>query len=270
LCARIFLRATEAAPKGTVTLGPHFATPRFCHRTARPAFSASKAFLQFAAIGILIFFAFPFHAAAQSPLLIANTSSPLVQNARADADNLTRMRDVSMIRTFARGGYLVPVAANSRFYYLHGVPSSYRYCRPWTKLFLDRLGREYFAKFGARLRITSLVRSVTQQRALARRNDNAADATGSHRSSHLTGATLDISKRFMSARGKNWMRRVLYSLKRAGYLYPIEEFQQPVFHVMVYRNYPVYVARLDERRRSRGSELAQDSSADAPGDKGAD
>lgn len=210
-----------------------------------------------------MFFCFTLTAAAQSPLLIANTSSPVIQNARANADNLSRMRDASMIRQFARSGYLVPVASSSRFYYLHGIPTSYRYCRPWTKLFLDRLGREYFQKFGTRLRITSMVRSVTQQRALARRNDNAADATGAHRSSHLTGATLDISKRFMSARGKSWMRRVLYSLKQDGFLYAIEEFQQPVFHVMVYRSYPVYVARLEETRRSHASELAEDAGRDS-------
>ena len=49
-----------------------------------------------------------------------------------------------------------------------------------------------------------------------------------------------------------WMRRVLASLKRQGYLYAVEEFQQPVFHVMVYKSYPEYVSKL-ERKRSRKS-----------------
>jgi hypothetical protein len=65
----------------------------------------------------------------------------------------------------------------------------------------------------------------------------------------LTGATLDISKHSMSPRGRSWMRDVLYSLRQAGYLYAIEEFEEPVFHVMVYANYPRYVKRLNRRER---------------------
>ena len=44
----------------------------------------------------------------------------------------------------------------------------------------------------------------------------------------------------------NWMRRVIHSLKKKGYLYAIEEFRQPTFHVMVYRNYPEYVKGLTQ------------------------
>jgi hypothetical protein len=182
-------------------------------------------------------------------LLVADPSSQQIQNARADADNLSRMRDITMVRRFARHGYLVSVPSNSRYYYVHGVPASYRYCRPWTKLFLDRLSRQYYAKFGTRLRVTSLVRTVGSQTRLAGWNSNAADATGSDQSSHLTGATLDISKHSMSPRGRSWMRDVLYSLRQAGYLYAIEEFEEPVFHVMVYANYPRYVKRLNRRER---------------------
>ncbi len=174
-------------------------------------------------------------------------SSQVIQNARADADNLSRMHDTAMVQRFAQSGYLVSVPLSARHYYLHAVPEPYRYCRPWTRLFLERLSRQYYAKFKQPLRITSLVRTVARQRQLARRNGNAADATGALQSSHLTGATLDISKHSMSVRGRHWMRKVLYSLRQAGYLYAIEEFHEPVFHVMVYANYPQYVARLNRR-----------------------
>jgi hypothetical protein len=197
-------------------------------------------------------------------LLVADTSSQQVQNARADADNLSRMHDIAMVRRFARHGYLVSVPSSAHYYYLHGVPAPYRYCRPWTKLFLERLSRQYYAKFGTRLRVTSLVRTVGSQTRLAKRNGNAADATGSDQSSHLTGATLDISKHSMSPRGRSWMRDVLYSLRQAGYLYAIEEFEEPVFHVMVYANYPRYVKRLN--RRDRQTTLA--SSAEPSSESG--
>ena len=170
-------------------------------------------------------------------LLSANRFSQLVQNSRADAQDLSRMASVDMIERFSENGLLVQVPEKTRNYYLYAIPAQYRYLRPWSKLFLDELGADYFARFKDPLRVTSLVRTERQQMKLAGRNVNAARATGSRRSSHLTGATLDISKRFMSSEQQDWMRQTLYSLKKRGYLYAIEEFNQPTFHIMVYRDY---------------------------------
>lgn len=186
--------------------------------------------------------------AATRDLLIADITSPIIQNRRADHDHLSRMRNSAMIRRFVRHGYLVRVPTSTRDYYLHAIPRAFRYCRPWTKLFLARISREFHAKFNHRLRITSLVRTVVSQLRLGRRNGNAANAFGPLRSSHLTGATVDISKRYMSGEAKDWMRRVLYSIRDKGYLYAIEEFQQPTFHIMVYENYPAYVKLLAASR----------------------
>jgi hypothetical protein len=50
----------------------------------------------------------------------------------------------------------------------------------------------------------------------------------------------------------SWMRKVLYSLKKNGYLYAIEEFQQPTFHIMVYQRYERYVKQrktLEKKKR---------------------
>lgn len=185
--------------------------------------------------------------ASDRTVLVADESSSLTQNSRADDENLSRMADLAMVRRFARNGYLVAVPENTSTFYLKSIPDSYQYCRPWTKLFLTRLATQYHAKFGDRLRVTSLVRTERRQRYLTRVNGNAADASGPSRSSHLTGATIDISKRFMSNAEIDWMRDVLYSLREAGYVYAIEEFYQPTFHVMVYRSYPQYVHRLSRR-----------------------
>lgn len=181
-------------------------------------------------------------------LLVAADSSQRIQNLQADSDDLSRMRNVAMVQRFARGNYLVPVRLETNSYYLHDIGPAYRYCRPWTRMFLRRLSAQYYARFHERLRITSLVRTTTSQTRLARFNANAADAVGSLRSSHLTGASIDISKRFMSPEGQHWIRNVLYSLKQQGYLYAIEEFYQPTFHVMVYRSYPEYVRGLQRRK----------------------
>lgn len=175
-------------------------------------------------------------------ILTANRSSQAIQNAKANAYHLSRMRNRAMILQFYREGYLLRVPDRTRFYYLDGIAPAYRYLRPWTMLFLNRLSQEFYQKFGQPLRVTSLIRTVGSQRRLTYRNPNAAEATGPDRSSHLTGATLDISKRFMPPRGQQWMRNVLFRLKKSGYLYAIEEFQEPTFHVMVYPTYRQYVA----------------------------
>lgn len=189
--------------------------------------------------------------AADKTLLVADETSQAVQNAHADEDDLSRMEDLAMVRRFVKGGYLVAVPLSTSTYYLKNVPVPYRYARPWTKLFLTRLSRQFYKKFGHRLRVTSMVRTEERQLELADWNANAADATGPMRSSHLTGATVDISKRFMTAAERRWMRDVLYSLRESENLYAIEEFGQPTFHVMVYRSYEDYVDRLSGKARSR-------------------
>lgn len=210
-----------------------------------------------ASVGVVLLLVVPVYLrGSEKSVLSAKASSQAIQNARANEFNLSRMRNRAMIRRFRRAGLLVRVPARTHSYYLHYIPSAYRYLRPWTKLFLDRLSRQYHARFGRRLRVTSLVRTVVLQRRLERRNGNAADATGPYRSSHLTGATLDISKRFMPRRGRRWMRRVLYRLQQSGYLYAVEEFEQPTFHVMVYPTYKKYVARVTHHA------AANDESAD--------
>ena len=164
--------------------------------------------------------------AASSYLLRANSKSQIVQNKRADADDLSRMKDTDMVSRFVHAKLLVPVPSRSKHYYTRFIPSKYCYLRPWSKLFLDRLSSQYHARFKKKLRVTSSVRTVELQKSLARRNDNAASAHGPKRSSHLTGATLDISKKGMKAAEVAWMRNVLHSIKGKGYLYAVEEFGQ--------------------------------------------
>lgn len=181
--------------------------------------------------------------AAAEPSLRATSVSQADQNRLADDDHLSRMKDKSMIQRWARLELLVPVSEKTRDYYLHGVPSDYRYLRPWAHLFLQRISRQFRTRFGRPLRVTSLLRTVSYQRSLARRNSNAAPSTGPKASVHLTGACLDLSKKGMSRSQQSWVRNVLFNLRSKGYLYAIEEFQQPTFHVLVHRRYEGYVAQ---------------------------
>lgn len=181
--------------------------------------------------------------------LRATGESQIIQNQRADGDHLSRMEDDAMAARWKRLELLAPVASKTSTYYLHNIPKSSRYLRPWAKLFLSRLSRQYRTRFGKPLRVTSLLRTAERQHALRKRNGNAASVTGPKRSSHLTGASLDISKKGMGRSQRDWMRRVLLSLRDKGHLYAIEEHQQPNFHIMVHRGYEDYVAKKVKKTR---------------------
>ncbi len=180
--------------------------------------------------------------------LRATRGSQSIQNERADHDNLSRMENDEMVQRWARLELLVQVPHKTNTYYLHAVQDRYRYLRPWAQTFLERLSSQYHARFKQPIRVTSLLRTASYQRSLRGRNGNAAAAVGPTRSAHLTGACLDISKKGMSGAQVAWVRNVLSSLRSKGYLYAVEEFQQPVFHILVHREYADYVETLTAGR----------------------
>lgn len=166
------------------------------------------------------------------------------ENAAADRQNLSRLRDRRTLRRFVRAGLLVPVPEETRTYWVSGVPDWLRVSRPWAKRFIEQLAGGLHALFGTRLKVTSLTRTADVQRALATWNGNAAPADGRIRSTHLTGAAVDLSKQPLSEREILWLRHVLRRLARQGWLYAIEELQQAHFHVFVFRRYAAYARTL--------------------------
>ena len=210
------------------------------------SYQAVKLFQTFVVMNV---FAFVSSAVAAPRLsLRADSQSQIIQNKRADSDRLGRIEDDRMLQRYARLQLLSSVPDKAKGYYIHNVPTRYRYLRPWTKLFLDRLSSQFQRRFRKPLRVTSLTRTAAYQNSLRRANGNAASSSGAKRSVHLTGACLDISKKNLRSRERAWMRTVLTSLREKGYLFPVEEFSQPNFHVMVHRNYPEYV----EKQKARG------------------
>ncbi len=166
------------------------------------------------------------------------------ENRAADRERLSRMRDLAMVRRFVAAGLLVRVPDQERGYWIARVPAALRVARPWTTRFIGQLADAFYALFGDRLKITSLTRTVRGQRALQRWNPNAAPAVGPLRSTHLTGASVDISKNGFGGDEVGWLRVVLRRLERRQLVRATEEFQQPHFHVMVARRYLGYAARL--------------------------
>ncbi len=166
------------------------------------------------------------------------------ENAGADADRLSRIRTRAVLDRFVRAGLLVSVPPVTPGFAVVGVPGWRRVTRPWTRTFLRQLGAAVSARFGSRLRVTDLSRTEAVQRALEAWNGNAAPARGPLASTHLTGAAVDLSKVEHSDVEIAWLRAVFRRLNARGLVDAIEEFAQPHFHVMVFRAYERYAARL--------------------------
>lgn len=174
------------------------------------------------------------------PPLIATARRLSQESAVAVRERLSRMRDLTMVERFRRRRLLIPVPSETRTYYVTGVDPSLRVARPWTSLFIEQVAGAFHELFGKRLRITSLTRTLGAQKALIRINPSAAPAHGPVQSTHLTGAAVDVSKRFMSEDELAWARTVLWRLKRRGLIDVAEEFREPHFHMLVRRGYGRY------------------------------
>ena len=176
--------------------------------------------------------------------LRARTGHLRLENRGAERDDLTRMRDLGMVTRFRKAGLLVPLRAETATYYVAGVAPPLRVARPWTRRFVEQFAAALHGLFGTRLRVTSLTRTTLWQLALRRTNASAAAASGPLGSSHLTGASVDLSKRGLSAKTTSWMRTVLRRLHAQRLVHATEEFHEPHFHVLVRRRYAAYAATL--------------------------
>ncbi len=186
----------------------------------------------------------------QSGKLKGSKSSLKKQNEVADKHNMSRMKNKKQIKRMKNKGYLKKLPRKTEDYYTT-MPEDLAYVRPYTKLFIERFSSQYGSKFDKRLKISSATRTFDYQRHLRKRNRNAAPYSGPLASSHLTGATIDISKKGMSNREKRWIRNVLITLEKKGYIEAVEEFAQSTFHVMVYPEYASYVDGLKKKDSKR-------------------
>ncbi len=179
------------------------------------------------------------------------------QNAAADRHDLTRLENREALKTFIANGLLVGIVSNA--FYDIGLDlgekdplhrNLYRYARPWTKAFLDsELGTAH-AIFGKqRFVITSLVRTREYQRRLCRSNGNAICGVLSwKRSSHLTGATVDISRAGLPRQVDQWLQRRLETLQRQEKIIFVKERRQRCYHVMVLPAYAKSVGSVIAKR----------------------
>jgi Family of unknown function (DUF5715) len=172
-----------------------------------------------------------------NPLFRGSHELLVRENVQIDGLELPRIADDDELELLEDSEELVPMT-DSQYLSVSSIRlPNRRYCRPWTREFLEDLSAAYYEEFHQPLVITSLVRTAEQQKKLRRRNRNAAPEEGETVSTHLTGMTFDLYKRGMSRRQHKWIEDYFLPLKEVGLIEPIEERRQPVFHVTVFDTY---------------------------------
>jgi len=148
----------------------------------------------------------------------------------AREEDLSVLRNKSMVDEFFRNGLLVQLDRSHPHFYVSGVPRGYSVVRPWTRLFVERLAKQYHDRFGKRLKITSATRDTKYQQRLR------GNATRSI-SSHQHGNTVDISRNGMSCRERNWfVDNQVLTLQNSGLVEAVVENNNAT-HVAVRRRY---------------------------------
>ena len=172
-----------------------------------------------------------------NPVFRPSRESLLLQNQEIDRMDLPRIQDDAELEQLKASEDLVPIVAGTSLRFDPRLDPERRYCRPWTREFLDDLSTAYYEQFHGQIQVNSAVRTVKVQKKLRRHNRNAAPAEGEIASSHLAGLTVDIQRRGLSREQIKWMQTYMLPLKEQGLIEPEEERHQWVFHVMVSGRY---------------------------------
>ncbi len=172
-----------------------------------------------------------------NPVFRPSRESLLIQNQEIDRMDLPRIQDDAELEQLKASEDLVPILAGPALRFDPRLDPDRRYCRPWTREFLDDLSTAYYDRFHAQIQVNSAVRTVKIQKKLRRHNRNAAPAEGEIASSHLAGITVDIQRRGLTREQIKWVQDYMLPLKEQGLIEPEEERHQWVFHVMVSDRY---------------------------------
>jgi hypothetical protein len=158
------------------------------------------------------------------------------QNVELDKSQVQRMNSEFDLVQSEMANDLVQVNETESLKIADNLTDTRRYCRPWTRDFLQDFSEAYFTVFHQPLQVNSLVRTADQQAWLRRHNRFAAPAWGDTASTHLAGVSVDLSRRGLSNIQYQWIRGYLQPLQQKGMVDPIEE-RQPVLHIVVFEKY---------------------------------
>jgi len=172
-----------------------------------------------------------------NPMFRPSHDSLLRQNQEIDRIELPRIQDDDELQALVASNALVPIRESVTVKIDRKLDPARRYCRPWTRDFVEDLSQAYYNQFHAQIQVNSAVRTVMVQRKLRRHNRNAAPAEGDTASSHLAGLTVDLQRRGMTKQHVRFVERYLFYLRELGLVEPEEERRHWCFHVMVSDRY---------------------------------
>jgi len=172
-----------------------------------------------------------------NPLFRPSHDSLIRQNQEIDRIELPRIQDDAQLEDLKASHALVPIEETETLRIEHSLDPTRRFCRPWTRDFVEDLSEAYYQRFHEQIQVNSAVRTVTVQKKLRRRNRNAAPAEGETASSHLAGVTVDLQRRGMTKDQIHFVERYLFYLNQLGLVEPEEERRHWCFHVMVSDRY---------------------------------
>jgi len=172
-----------------------------------------------------------------NPLFRPSHDSLLRQNQEIDRLDLPRIQDDDQLEALIASHALVPIVESQSLKIERRLDPARRYCRPWTRDFVEDLSQAYYNQFHAQIQVNSAVRTVMVQKKLRRHNRNAAPAEGDTASSHLAGLTVDLQRRGMTKQQVRFVERYLFYLRELGLVEPEEERRHWCFHVMVSDRY---------------------------------
>jgi hypothetical protein len=172
-----------------------------------------------------------------NPLFRPSHDSLLRQNEEIDRLDLPRIQDDTELEALKASGDLVPIEESESLKIERSLDPSRRYCRPWTRDFVQDLSEVYYRQFHDQIQVNSAVRTVKVQKKLRRRNRNAAPAEGDTASSHLAGITVDLQRRGLTKDEIRFVEHYLFYLNALGLVEPEEESRHWCFHVMVSDRY---------------------------------
>jgi hypothetical protein len=172
-----------------------------------------------------------------NPVFRPSRDSLLRQNEEIDRLELPRIQNEAELEQLIASQDLVPIVASQTLRFDPRLDPDRRYCRPWTRDFLEDLSEAYYKQFHSQIQVNSAVRTVQVQKRLRRHNRNAAPEKGETASSHLAGITVDIQRRGMTKQQVAWVEQYMLPLKDQGLVEPEEERHQWVFHVAVSGRY---------------------------------
>src|SRR5947209_85103 len=178
-----------------------------------------------------------FHRMPWNPVFKPSHQSLLLQNEEIDRLNLPRIYNDKQLEKLKASGDLVPIVPNEALRIQPSLDPSRRYCREWTRDFLQDISTAYYKEFHQQIQVNSAVRTVLVQKKLRRHNRNAAPEYGETASSHLAGLTVDLQRRGMTREQVRFVERYLFYFHQLGLVEPEEERRQWVFHVMVSQGY---------------------------------